>query len=249
MARRTATSAVQVQNASASLPPSESGSFVERDGLRIGVHIDARRPRARAPSARPAPSLPPSSTSRRPIPPRIRSGSTNRASSSHASPMRSSRATRPMTTPSSSRPGRALAQFARSAARSRLDGLQAGLGHRFVHRGPALELSSSRRSAIWAVRIVACGGRHRASHATARRAALLRRSRTSARPMARFRVLRRRGGCLSTRWRRARRPGAASRRARARRRSSWLWLCGLLGLDVVDQAGDVLRQQAADRAA
>src|SRR5262249_33577620 len=34
------------------------------------------------------------------------------------------------------------------------------------------------------------------------------------------------------------------RRARARRRSSWLWSCGLLGLEVVDKAGDVLRHQA-----
>src|SRR5205823_1458022 len=36
---------------------------------------------------------------------------------------------------------------------------------------------------------------------------------------------------------------------RARRLLSWLWSCGLLGLGVVDQAGDVLRHQAADRAA
>src|SRR5437763_13782161 len=38
-------------------------------------------------------------------------------------------------------------------------------------------------------------------------------------------------------------------RAQARRRSSWLWSCGLLGLDVVDQADDVVRHKAADRAA
>jgi len=185
MARRTATSAVQVQNASASLSPSESGSFVTRRPADWRPHRCAS-PRARAPS----------------VPPLRRAGDQFRRASDQAPRtghrartrlrLRSSRATSPMTTPSSSATrtcpsaicsvGSSIASgWASSWARTSVRASRTGAG--------ALELQAFRHLGGANSRV---RGRHRAAHATARRAALLRRSRTSCDAAASFPCARRR---------------------------------------------------------